>query len=152
MLHSEIPGSTNGLIRTLLFGDKQIFSVFVPRKFNLLPVPSTVSRPKANKMLADYYSDVKDVARLHAIALLAPGVENQRIFAFAGQITMTAVVEILRQLRPKNQLIPDPPVGEGRDLAEVTLAPKAERLLKQYFGQDSWVSLEDSLAAGIADN
>ena len=93
--------------------------------------------------------NVTDVARLHAIALLAPNVNDERIYAFAGRITLTDIVKILRELRPDNQQIPDPPPHEGQDLSEIVLAPKAEKMLREYFDQTGWISLKESIAAGI---
>ena len=99
--------------------------------------------------LAEYYVNVTDVARLHAIALLAPNVKEERIYAFAGRITLTKVIKILRELRPDNQQIPDPPPDEGQDLSEIVLAPKAEKMLRAYFDQIGWISLKESIATGI---
>ena len=73
----------------------------------------------------EYYVNVKDVAHVHIIALLAPDVQSQRKFAFGGPTTMNEMVKILRDLRPDNQHIPDAPANEGRDLSEIVLASKA---------------------------
>ena len=89
------------------------------------------------------------MARLHVIALLAPEVQSQRIYAFAGPIRLHDIIAILRKLRPENKLIPNAPADEGHDLTEVALAPKAEELLREYFGQDGWISLSASIEAGI---
>lgn len=93
--------------------------------------------------------NVKDVARLHAIALLAPKVNDQRIYAMAKPFRMTDVITLLREMQPNNQKIPDLLLDEGYDLTEVVEAPKAEALLREYFFQACWTSLEDSLRAGI---
>ncbi|KAL7937558.1 NAD dependent epimerase/dehydratase [Trichoderma chlorosporum] len=127
VLHSEIPGSTFGFVRSLLHGSTDIFPIWVPQ----------------------FYVDVGDVARLHVIALLAPDVEAQRIYGAGGHIRLTEVISIMRELQPENKLIPDPPANEGRDSNELVLALKAEALLKKYYGQDGWISLRDSLVAGI---
>lgn len=93
---------------------------------------------------------MQDVARLHAIALLAPAIHDERIFAFAGSYNWTEVIGILQKLRPNKQL-PEPPENEGRDITDIRPAKKAEAWLKEYFGRPGWISLEDALADGIAD-
>lgn len=97
----------------------------------------------------EWFVNVEDCARLHVIALLHPEVKSERIFALASPFNWTDVVNILRKLRPDNLLLPDPPVNEGRDRSEIILASRAEQLLKDFFGQVGWVSLEQSLADGI---
>lgn len=92
---------------------------------------------------------VTDVARLHVIALLAPAVENQRLFAFAAAFNLTDVIGRFRAMNPENKKIPDPPQNEGHDLTEVVPAPRAEALLKEYFGTTGWVSLQDSLESCV---
>lgn len=99
----------------------------------------------------EYYVDVSDVARLHAIALLAEPVKSQRIWGSAAPVNLTDFLNVLRELRPDNKLIPaENPVDEGRDVTQLTPAVKAKELLQKYFGRD-WVSLKDSVAAGIRD-
>ncbi|KAK7224857.1 hypothetical protein V2G26_012860 [Clonostachys chloroleuca] len=126
-LSPEIPGSTSGWTRKLLNGERDIFSIFIPQ----------------------YYVSVADVARLHVIALLAPAVENQRLFAFAAAFNLTEVIERFRVMHPENKKIPDPPQNEGHDLTEVIPAPRAEALLKEYFGTSGWDSLQDSLESCV---
>lgn len=126
-LSPEIPGSTSGWTRKLLDGHRDIFSIFIPQ----------------------YYVSVTDVARLHVIALLAPAVENQRLFAFAAAFNLTDVIRRFRAMNPENKKIPDPPQNEGHDLTEVVPAPRAEALLKEYFGTTGWVSLQDSLESCV---
>jgi hypothetical protein len=96
--------------------------------------------------------DVRDTARLHVAALLDPTVQSERLFAFAGPYNWNDVIDILKRLRPDNNKIPTAPEGEGRDLSDVYKPSKrAEQLIRSFFGIKGWNSLEDSLAAGIAD-
>lgn len=99
--------------------------------------------------MSEWYVDVQDTARIHVIALLAPAVTNERLFAFAGPHNWTDVIGIFRRLRPKRDL-PDPPTNEGRDLSDIQPSKRAEALLKEYFGRKGWTSLEESLSEGIA--
>ena len=96
--------------------------------------------------------DVRDTARLHVAALLDPAVQSERLFAFAGPFNWTDIINILKKFRPENKKIPMAPEGEGRDLSDVHKASKrAEQLIRSFFGVKGWISLEDSLAAGIVD-
>lgn len=63
----------------------------------------------------------------------------------------TQVVTILRELRPDNKKIPDPPPNEGDDLSVIKPREDAENLLKRFYGVTGWTNLRDSLADGIAD-
>ncbi|KAJ5129101.1 NAD dependent epimerase/dehydratase [Penicillium atrosanguineum] len=128
ILHKEIGGSTMGMIRGLLKGDKGLFDFLTPQ----------------------YYVDVVDTARLHAIALLAPNIRSQRIFAFAGPFNITDTISTLQRLRPDRKFV-DPPSDEGQDLTDVAPAGKAEKLLQEFFGQKGWTPLEESIADGIRD-
>lgn len=67
----------------------------------------------------------------------------------AGPFRITDIIVLLREMQPDNQKIPDPPADEGHDLTEVVEAPKAEALLREYFGQVGWTSLGDSLRAAV---
>lgn len=98
----------------------------------------------------EYFIDVKDCARLHVVGLLDPSVKDQRIFGLAQQFNWTDVLTILRKTHPQQQL-PKNPENEGRDYTEVIPRDKAEKLLKDFYGQPGWTSLEDSLKAGFAD-
>ncbi|OHE94957.1 NAD dependent epimerase/dehydratase [Colletotrichum orchidophilum] len=129
ILHPQIGGSTMVFARGLLKGQSGTLFGFMPQ----------------------WYVDVVDVARLHAIALLAEPVKSQRIWASAHPVNASDFIDVVRELRPDNKLIPEKPVDEGRDLSELPPAAKAEKLLQEYFGQDGWTPLKESVAAGIRD-
>lgn len=127
-----------GMIRRRLKGDKGLFDFYTPRKsFWSNPIRLSGVTPRYGvrssdnakfKDYSEYYVDVVDTARLHAIALLAPSVRSQRIFAFAGPLNITDIISTLRVLRPDRKF-DDPPADEGQDFTEVAPAGKAERLL-----------------------
>ncbi|BCR89251.1 uncharacterized protein ACHE_50449A [Aspergillus chevalieri] len=127
ILHPEIPGSTMGWVRKLLQGDNTAFSRFPEQ----------------------YYVDVEDVARLCVIGLLDETVKSERIFAFAEQANWTDTVTMLRELRPNNEHIPDPPENELRDRTEVLPRGRAEALLRGFYGLSGFTSVKDSLEKGI---
>lgn len=103
----------------------------------------------AKKTVIEHYVNVEDVARIHAIALLDPNVKSERLFAFAAPYTWVGIIDVLKRLRPSNDKIASPPADELPDLSQVIPAKAAEGLLKSFFGQPSWVGLEETLKAGI---
>lgn len=86
---------------------------------------------------------------MHALALLDPEVESERLFAFAARFTWTEIIGLLRKLRPDNDGIPVPPENESSDLSDVVPAERAKHLLQSFFGQPGWVGLEQSLKEGL---
>jgi hypothetical protein len=100
-------------------------------------------------LILEYYINVEDVARIHAIALLDPEVKSERLFAFASTFQWTEIIQILRKYRPDSDKIAAPPENEGKDLSVVPPAKRAEDLLKSWFEQPGWVSLEQSLKDGL---
>ncbi|RAH50395.1 aldehyde reductase II [Aspergillus brunneoviolaceus CBS 621.78] len=129
VLHPQVAGLSMIRMRNLLRGDGSVMDEFPPQ----------------------WYVNVEDTARLHVVALLSPAVRGERIFAFASEFNWTDVVSILRRLRPDNALIPDPPANEGRDASEILPTRRAEDLLREFYGQPGWMSLEETIAAGIED-
>ncbi|CCF37374.1 NAD dependent epimerase/dehydratase [Colletotrichum higginsianum] len=130
ILHPEIRGSTMGFARDVLKGQGDMLLAFMPQ----------------------WYVDVVDVARLHAVALLADPVKSQRIWASAAPVNTSDFIDLFRELRPDNKLIPEKPASEGRDLTELPPAAKAEGLLQKYFGQKGWTPFRESVEAGIRDS
>ncbi|KUL89450.1 hypothetical protein ZTR_04495 [Talaromyces verruculosus] len=126
-LHPNFNGSSGKYIFKLLEGDKFFMDLVPPQ----------------------YYVNVEDVARIHAIALLDPEVKSERLFAFASHFQWTEIVRLMRKYRPDNENIPNPPENEGHDLSVVPPAKRAEELLKEWFGQPGWVSLEQSIKDGL---
>ncbi|UKZ49071.1 hypothetical protein TrVGV298_003310 [Trichoderma virens] len=113
-------------------------------------LPNCNEGPIAEYNYLEYFIDVRDTARLHVAALLDPNVKGERIFAIAREYNWTDVLTILRKLRPGQEFLNNPE-NEGRDYTEVIPMARAQGLLQGFFGQASWTSLEDSLAAGIED-
>ncbi|PLB48132.1 NAD dependent epimerase/dehydratase [Aspergillus steynii IBT 23096] len=127
ILHPEIPGSTMGSVRQLLRGDATTFAKFPEQ----------------------WYVDVEDVARLCVIGLLDPKVQSERIFAFAEQKHWTDTVAVLRDLRPKNRSIPDAPTDIPRDNTTIHPRGRAESLLREFYGQDGFTPIRESISRGI---
>jgi hypothetical protein len=131
---------------SLLQGNGDVVKMLPPRMSAILLVHVSIL---TTSLQIEWYINVTDVARIHAIALLDPNVKSERLFAFAAAYRWTDVVAILRKLRPENKSIPNPPENELSDLSDVVPAKRAESLLKSFFGRDGWVGLEESLREGI---
>uniref|UniRef100_A0A093Y6C6 Aldehyde reductase 2 n=1 Tax=Talaromyces marneffei PM1 TaxID=1077442 RepID=A0A093Y6C6_TALMA len=127
VVHPNIKGSTMKWVAALLEGNADVLSMLPPQ----------------------HYVNVEDVARIHAIALLDPNVNSERLFAFAAPYTWVGIIDILKRLRPSNDRIPSPPANELPDLSQVVPAKRAEELLKSFFAQRGWVGLEETVKAGI---
>ncbi|KAF2165925.1 hypothetical protein M409DRAFT_23656 [Zasmidium cellare ATCC 36951] len=129
ILTPEIPGSTMGWVRRLLVGDAEALSITPPQ----------------------WFVNVEDCAKLHIAALLDPSLNHQRVFAFAEPIKWTKVIEILRELAPKNAKIPNPPPDELDDLSEIKPRDKAEKILREFWGLKGWTGVEESIRDGVED-
>lgn len=101
------------------------------------------------KYHTEWFVDVEDVARLCIVGLLDAGVKSQRIFAFGEQTNWNDVVPILRELRPDNKKIPDPPKDEIRDRTEILPRTRAQILLRGFFDQPDFTPIKKSIANGI---
>ncbi|KAK5942366.1 hypothetical protein PMZ80_004929 [Knufia obscura] len=96
-----------------------------------------------------YYIDVIDDARLHlCAAVLDGGLEDERIFAFAGPFNWNDAVDAIGRVRPdcKVKLEKDP--DEGRDLSRVPNELGA-KLLKKWFGQDGYKSFDQCVKENL---
>ncbi|KAK7419023.1 hypothetical protein QQX98_003525 [Neonectria punicea] len=102
-----------------------------------------------HKLIApQYYVDVQDTGRLHVAAAIFSGIEDQRIFAFAGRFSWDQVLEILRKNEPEKKF-PDNFSG-GEDPNEIQPRDKAEQLLRDL-GRPGWTSLEETILANVKD-
>lgn len=101
-------------------------------------------------MYTEYYVDVRDIARLHVIALLNPEVKNERIFGFAEAFNFNDILAILRKNIPQKTFQEDWP-GLGRDLS--TVAPKARSIeLLKSIARDGFVTLEQSVMDHVVEH
>lgn len=97
--------------------------------------------------VAEWFVDVRDTARLHVAALINPAVKSERIFAFGEPYNWTTMFSILRKAFPDHaDKIPDDIPNESKDLSAVQTKARSEELLRA-FGQDGFISLEESLKA-----
>ncbi|KAE9579761.1 Aldehyde reductase 2 [Colletotrichum fructicola] len=127
IMHPQISGSTMKMAADVLTGTHAPLKAFMPQP----------------------YVDAGDVARLHIVALLAESVKSKRIFAAARPVNVSDFIDVLRELRPDNKLIPEKDANDGHDLTLVLPLAEAEKLLQTYFGQKGWTPLKESIEAGI---
>lgn len=91
--------------------------------------------------------NVKDTARIHVAALLAPDVENERILAFAYPFNWNDILAILRKLYPDKKF-PNDIEDDSRDLSKLDNS-RGAGLLKA-FGRPGFTGLEESVRENTA--
>lgn len=97
---------------------------------------------------AGYMSDVRDVAVIHAAALLAPDVDGQRLWAINHQYHLNDVLKVWREAFPhladrwkKDYDFPQPP-------RQIVDRSRSTELL-QRFGGRSWISFEQTMLDSV---
>lgn len=91
--------------------------------------------------------NVKDTARLHVAALLDPGVENERILAFAHPFNWNDILTALRKIYPDRKF-PKDIENAPRDLSKLDNSRGAALL--QAFGRPGFTSLEETVRENTA--
>lgn len=92
-----------------------------------------------------HFINTTDAARLHlAAAVLDSSLSNQRIFGFADEFNWNDIADMIERVRPDLKMNVTRNPNLGRDLTKV---PKEQSvgLLKRWFGQDGYKSLEESV-------
>lgn len=93
-----------------------------------------------------WYVDCRDVALLHALALLDSDVKNERILASAGPFPVNEVLGYFREAYPSRTFLPD--------FKDIKVAPlivnnkRGTELIKRS-GQTDWVPLRESALASV---
>lgn len=93
-----------------------------------------------------WYTDVRDQARLHVAGAVLDGVENRRIFSWAGTYTWIGVADALEKEMGTRTTIRL--ADKGQDLTKVLAKDKAESYLKKL-GQSGWVPFDQSVGECI---
>ena len=86
--------------------------------------------------------DVRDTARIHVIALCAPEVQGERLFAFVEPYNWNVVLELLHNLYPTRPL-PDKRPDVGTDISSYP-TNRTAALLKEHCGL-GWTTLKESI-------
>lgn len=98
-------------------------------------------------MLAEYFVNVKDTAKLHAALVTELSFDKERVFAFAEPYNWNSVLAIARRLRPDLEF-PADIEDNSEDLSTVDNA-SALQILKERYGQTGWTGLEESLRENL---
>jgi len=93
-----------------------------------------------------WYSDVRDAARLHVAGAVLEGVESERIFGYAEPYTWTGVAEVLE--REMGSKVPIEVKDRGRDLTTTAMRDVSVGYLKRL-GLEGWVKFEESVKENI---
>jgi nucleoside-diphosphate-sugar epimerase len=93
-----------------------------------------------------WYIDVADTARLHVAALLDPKANEGRFLGYAGPFNWNDVLARFRKMFPERKFVDD--MDLGRDISDVDNS-QAIHLLKRVYGQEEWVSLDDTVRANV---
>lgn len=91
---------------------------------------------------------MQDDALLHVAAVVHPGVQSERIFAFAEPVNGDRILAILRKLYP-NRSFPSS-FKADEDLSDIVPRKRAEALLREM-GRDGWTSMEESIKRNTED-
>lgn len=59
------------------------------------------------------------------------------------------IIAMLKELRPYNEKLIEPPKDELKDLSNILPSKRAKDLLMSFFGQSDWTGLRETLEAGI---
>lgn len=95
-----------------------------------------------------HFVNVQDDARLHVIALSQPTVQNERIFAITGPVSLNDIIETLRKFKPESMWEDFP--DHRRDLSTFEPAKRAEQLHIDAYGT-GFISLEESVQGNAAE-
>ncbi|KAI1124308.1 hypothetical protein F5Y10DRAFT_280273 [Nemania abortiva] len=91
---------------------------------------------------AQRFVDTQDLAVLYVAALVTPGVNGERLFAFGNKYSFAKVGEVLQKLEPEKKI---PEIKDNAwDQSEVP-NQRSESLVRACIGR-GWVTLEESIA------
>lgn len=91
---------------------------------------------------------MQDDGLLHVAAVIHPGVQSERIFAFAEPVNGDRVLAILRKLYPSRSFPANFQAEE--DVSDIVPRKRAEALLREM-GRHGWTSLEESIKRNTED-
>jgi nucleoside-diphosphate-sugar epimerase len=92
-----------------------------------------------------WYSDVRDAARLHVAAAVLGGVEGERIFAFSETFTWPGVAKVIEETTGKK--VPIELKDKGVDMSKAPLE-RSEAYLKRL-GMEGWAPFEEAVKLNI---
>lgn len=91
---------------------------------------------------------MQDDALLHVAATIHPGVNSERVFAFAEAENGDDLLAIMRELYPDRTFPAN--FQSDKDLSDIVPRKRAEGLLRDM-GKDGWTSLKESVKRNTED-
>jgi hypothetical protein len=91
--------------------------------------------------------NVVDTARIHIAAMLSKSIRNERIYASAAPYTWNQILAILRNLYPKKEFVED--FTDAKVCGMEVPTERGAEVLRQYFGQAGYVSLEETVKQNV---
>ncbi|KAJ5976929.1 NAD dependent epimerase/dehydratase [Penicillium viridicatum] len=91
--------------------------------------------------------DVKDVALLHIAAILDPGINNERLQAWAENCNWNDILAIMRKMYPQHQFVDDLPGMVKLSITADFALPLA--LLEKWGDQIGWSALEQTVEDNV---
>lgn len=110
-------------------------------------IPGLVNGKAPVEFPPQWMIDVIDNARIHLAALLDPDLSNERIFAFAHPYNFNTLIRATRNVRPDLKLA-FTHVDQGEDIMDPDNKLGSE-LLRRWFGQDGYKSLEQTVKENL---
>ena len=136
--------STSAIVAALFEGDTKCLGGITPREYR----PCTSHNSYILTHMPEYFVDVQDTAILHVAAAIHPGVQSERIFAFAEPVNGDKVLAVLRRLYPRRSFPAEFQAQE--DLSCIVPRGRAEALLREVSGH-GWTSLQESIRRNTED-
>jgi nucleoside-diphosphate-sugar epimerase len=130
--------STAGMLKGLFESNWAAFSGILPRKssFTFIPLARVIYY-----IFTEWGVDVRDVGRLHMLALTSPSLSagGIRMYAASEPFNTNDILQLFRKLYPGKTFLPDIE-GLGRDLTHVDNKRAGELL-------GGWIKFEESIKA-----
>ncbi|KAL2847842.1 NAD(P)-binding protein [Aspergillus pseudoustus] len=96
-----------------------------------------------------YHCDVRDIARLHIVAIQDPDIANERIFGYGDKYSYNDIMDILRKVSPEHEF-PENKPGLAEDQSRILHKGRAEELLRKHYGQNGFIGLEETIKDTVA--
>lgn len=97
----------------------------------------------------EWYVDMVDVSRIHLAAAFDKTIVGERFIAAASKFDWNELIDTIQKISPSANVAPRFPEPVDKDLGDNDFAP-GEAVLKKWWRQDSYKSLEQTLRENLA--
>ncbi|KAI1391898.1 NAD(P)-binding protein [Hypoxylon trugodes] len=94
-------------------------------------------------LVPQWQSDTRDLGALYVAALITPGVDRERLYAFSDRHSWPRVAQILKELYPQRNI----PILEDDGWDQTDVPNQRGRDLLRGLGLKGWTTLEESVKA-----